>query len=218
MTFTQQQRWGGGQSGVGGWAGASCCRGGGHGRSHSCCPARGPLPTPSHAHAPPAHTPAHAPRASQVGPGILLDHGTGVVIGETAEIGSNVSILQNVTLGGEAGGGVVGRQRACLLACVCALVCGGGGIDRCAHARTHVLARRPRPRPLPLNALTPSRSLARPPTGTGKEHGDRHPKISDNVLIGACATVLGNITIGKGAQVRARGRAGGGAGCMSRRR
>ena len=39
--------------------------------------------------------------------------------------------------------------------------------------------------------------------GTGKEVGDRHPKISDNVLIGACATVLGNITIGKGAQIAA---------------
>lgn len=33
--------------------------------------------------------------------------------------------------------------------------------------------------------------------GTGKETGDRHPKIDDNVLIGASAKVLGNITIGK---------------------
>ena len=32
--------------------------------------------------------------------GILLDHGTGVVIGETAVVGNNVSIMQNVTLGG----------------------------------------------------------------------------------------------------------------------
>ena len=39
--------------------------------------------------------------------------------------------------------------------------------------------------------------------GTGKEVGDRHPKVSDNVLIGASATILGNITIGKGAQVAA---------------
>ena len=39
--------------------------------------------------------------------------------------------------------------------------------------------------------------------GTGKEVGDRHPKISDNVLIGAAATILGNITIGKGAMVAA---------------
>jgi len=39
--------------------------------------------------------------------------------------------------------------------------------------------------------------------GTGKEVGDRHPKVNDNVLIGANATILGNITIGKGAQVAA---------------
>ena len=76
--------------------------------------------------------------AAKLGRGVLLDHGTGVVIGETAEVGNNVSILQNVTLG-----------------------------------------------------------------GTGKEHGDRHPKVSDNVLIGASATILGNIRIGKGAQVAA---------------
>ena len=39
--------------------------------------------------------------AARFGKGILLDHGTGVVIGETAELGNNVSILQNVTLGGK---------------------------------------------------------------------------------------------------------------------
>ncbi|KAK9823693.1 hypothetical protein WJX72_004670 [[Myrmecia] bisecta] len=76
--------------------------------------------------------------AARIGKGILLDHGIGVVIGETAVIGNNVSLMQHVTLG-----------------------------------------------------------------GTGKEQGDRHPKISDNVLIGASATVLGNITVGKGAQVAA---------------
>ncbi|KAI3432387.1 hypothetical protein D9Q98_003943 [Chlorella vulgaris] len=76
--------------------------------------------------------------AASFGKGILLDHGTGVVIGETAQLGNNVSILQNVTLG-----------------------------------------------------------------GTGKVHGDRHPKISDNVLIGASASILGNIRVGKGAQVAA---------------
>ena len=76
--------------------------------------------------------------AAQIGRGVLLDHGTGLVIGETAVVGNNVSILHNVTLG-----------------------------------------------------------------GTGKEHGDRHPKISDNVLIGASATILGSIQVGKGAQVAA---------------
>ncbi|GAX74909.1 hypothetical protein CEUSTIGMA_g2355.t1 [Chlamydomonas eustigma] len=76
--------------------------------------------------------------AARIGKGILLDHGTGVVIGETAVIGNNCSLLQNVTLG-----------------------------------------------------------------GTGKEVGDRHPKIMNNVLIGASATVLGNIVIGDGAQIAA---------------
>ena len=37
---------------------------------------------------------------AKMGKGILMDHGTGIVIGQTAEIGNNVSILQNVTLGG----------------------------------------------------------------------------------------------------------------------
>lgn len=37
--------------------------------------------------------------------------------------------------------------------------------------------------------------------GTGKESGNRHPKIADNVLIGASSTVLGNIPVGEGALV-----------------
>lgn len=71
-----------------------------------------------------------------VGQGIMIDHGTGVVIGETATIGDHVSILQNVTLG-----------------------------------------------------------------GTGKEEGDRHPKIRSGVLIGAGAKILGNIVVGECARV-----------------
>jgi len=76
--------------------------------------------------------------AARIGSGILLDHGTGVVIGETAVVGNHVSLMQNVTLG-----------------------------------------------------------------GTGKDAGDRHPRIGDNVLVGAGATVLGAIDVGKGAQVAA---------------
>ncbi|KAJ7277579.1 hypothetical protein O6H91_22G062400 [Diphasiastrum complanatum] len=38
--------------------------------------------------------------AAKIGKGILFDHATGVVVGETAVIGNNVSILHNVTLGG----------------------------------------------------------------------------------------------------------------------
>ncbi|HET9720698.1 MAG TPA: serine O-acetyltransferase EpsC [Solirubrobacteraceae bacterium] len=38
--------------------------------------------------------------AAQIGPGLFIDHGMGVVIGETAEIGADVTIYQGVTLGG----------------------------------------------------------------------------------------------------------------------
>jgi serine O-acetyltransferase len=69
--------------------------------------------------------------AAKIGIGIMLDHGTGIVIGETASLGDNCSLLQGVTLG-----------------------------------------------------------------GTGKETGDRHPKIGANVMIGAGAKVLGNIKVG----------------------
>ncbi len=76
--------------------------------------------------------------AAKVGKGIFLDHATGLVVGATATIGDNVSILQGVTLG-----------------------------------------------------------------GTGKECGDRHPKIRDGVLIGAGAKVLGNIEIGRCSRIAA---------------
>ena len=76
--------------------------------------------------------------AAQMGCGIMLDHATGLVIGETAKVGNNVSILQSVTLG-----------------------------------------------------------------GTGKDEGDRHPKIADGVLISAGAKILGNIKVGIGAKVGA---------------
>uniref|UniRef100_A0A0E0JX16 serine O-acetyltransferase n=1 Tax=Oryza punctata TaxID=4537 RepID=A0A0E0JX16_ORYPU len=76
--------------------------------------------------------------AAAVGSGVLLDHATGVVIGETAVVGDGVSILHHVTLG-----------------------------------------------------------------GTGKAVGDRHPKVGDGVLIGAGATILGNVRIGAGAKIGA---------------
>ncbi|GAA0143204.1 acetyltransferase [Lithospermum erythrorhizon] len=46
--------------------------------------------------------------AARIGNGVLLDHATGVVIGETAVVGNNVSILHHVTLGGS---GKVGGDR-----------------------------------------------------------------------------------------------------------
>ncbi len=76
--------------------------------------------------------------AAIIGAGIMLDHGTGFVVGETCVIEDNVSILQSVTLG-----------------------------------------------------------------GTGKEQGDRHPKIRHGVLIGAGAKILGNIEVGEGAKIGA---------------
>ncbi|MFS8543998.1 MAG: serine O-acetyltransferase [Limnochordales bacterium] len=38
--------------------------------------------------------------AARIGPGCFIDHGMGVVIGETAEVGENVTLYQGVTLGG----------------------------------------------------------------------------------------------------------------------
>ena len=69
--------------------------------------------------------------AARLGRGIMIDHAHAIVIGETAVVEDNVSILQDVTLG-----------------------------------------------------------------GTGKEHGDRHPKIRAGVLLGAGCKVLGNIEVG----------------------
>lgn len=76
--------------------------------------------------------------AARIGKGIMMDHASGVVIGETAIVGDNVSMLHAVTLG-----------------------------------------------------------------GTGKEWGDRHPKIHDGVLIAAGAKILGNVQVGQGCKIAA---------------
>lgn len=73
-----------------------------------------------------------------IGKGIMIDHAHGIVIGETAAVGDDVSMLHSVTLG-----------------------------------------------------------------GTGKEGGDRHPKIGNGVLLGAGAKVLGNIRVGRCSRVAA---------------
>jgi len=75
---------------------------------------------------------------ARIGQGIMIDHAHSIVIGETAVVGDNVSMLHSVTLG-----------------------------------------------------------------GTGKEDGDRHPKIGDGVLIGAGAKVLGNISVGRCSRIAA---------------
>jgi serine O-acetyltransferase len=76
--------------------------------------------------------------AAVIGSGIMIDHGTSVVIGETAVVGDDVSMLHEVTLG-----------------------------------------------------------------GTGKESGDRHPKVGHGVLLGAGTKILGNVRIGDGSKVGA---------------
>jgi serine O-acetyltransferase len=76
--------------------------------------------------------------AAPIGRGIFLDHATGLVVGETAVIEDDVSILHDVTLG-----------------------------------------------------------------GTGKDHGDRHPKIRHGVMLGAGAKIIGAIEIGHCARVAA---------------
>lgn len=76
--------------------------------------------------------------AARIGTGVMIDHAHSIVIGETAVVGNDVSMLHSVTLG-----------------------------------------------------------------GTGKEDGDRHPKIGDGVLIGAGAKVLGNITVGRCSRIAA---------------
>jgi serine O-acetyltransferase len=76
--------------------------------------------------------------AAKIGRGIFLDHATGLVVGETAVIDDDVSMLHDVTLG-----------------------------------------------------------------GTGKQGGDRHPKIRYGVMIGAGAKILGNIEVGHCARIAA---------------
>lgn len=75
---------------------------------------------------------------ARLGKGLMIDHATGVVVGETAVIGDDVSMLHGVTLG-----------------------------------------------------------------GTGKDEGDRHPKVGNGVLIGANASILGNIRIGDNSRIGA---------------
>ncbi len=75
---------------------------------------------------------------ARIGKGFFIDHGMGLVIGETSVIGDNVTLFQGVTLG-----------------------------------------------------------------GTGKEKGKRHPTLGNNIVVGAGAKILGNITIGDNVMIGA---------------
>ena len=54
--------------------------------------------------------------AAKVGKGLFIDHGSGVVIGETAEIGDDVTLYQEVTLGGT--GFAIGKRHPTVESCV----------------------------------------------------------------------------------------------------
>jgi serine O-acetyltransferase len=73
--------------------------------------------------------------AARIGKGIFLDHATGLVVGETAVIGDNVSMLQDVTLGGtgKAGGDRHPKVRDCVLIGAGAKVLGNIEIGSCAR-------------------------------------------------------------------------------------
>src|SRR6202008_3052102 len=53
--------------------------------------------------------------AAQLGRRLLIDHGMGVVIGETAIVGNDVTLYQGVTLGGVAVSNTTGRRHPILL-------------------------------------------------------------------------------------------------------
>jgi serine O-acetyltransferase len=73
--------------------------------------------------------------AARIGKGIFLDHATGLVVGETAVVGDNVSMLQDVTLGGtgKAGGDRHPKVRDCVLIGAGAKVLGNIEIGSCAR-------------------------------------------------------------------------------------
>jgi serine O-acetyltransferase len=54
--------------------------------------------------------------AAEIGPGLFIDHGMGVVIGETAKLAEDVTIYQGVTLGGT--GFATGKRHPTVEACV----------------------------------------------------------------------------------------------------
>jgi hypothetical protein len=75
--------------------------------------------------------------AARLGQGLLLDHGTAVVVGETAVIDDDVSMLQGVTLGGTGNAGIVIRRYA--------VVCCSGLVRKCSGRSRWARARRSAP-------------------------------------------------------------------------
>src|ERR671932_173697 len=71
-----------------------------HRVAHALHEAGIPLAPHAIAYASKAATGVEIHPAARIGDSLFIDHGTGVVIGETAEIGDNVTLYQGVTLGG----------------------------------------------------------------------------------------------------------------------
>src|SRR3954466_16378174 len=71
-----------------------------HRVSHALYGARVPLLPRAMALAARAITNIEIHPAASIGQGLFIDHGTGVVVGETAQVGDNVTLYQGVTLGG----------------------------------------------------------------------------------------------------------------------
>ena len=65
--------------------------------------------------------------AAQLGRGVMIDHATGVVIGETAVVGDNVSLLHQVTLGGSGTG--KGKRHPTIGTCSFSLL---GRLQKCS--------------------------------------------------------------------------------------
>ena len=81
-----------------GWAGVQALLV--HRFSHALYEAQVPLVPRTLAYASRAVTGVEIHPAAQIGDDFFIDHGSGVVIGETAEIGDSVTLYQGVTLGG----------------------------------------------------------------------------------------------------------------------
>src|SRR5215203_2816629 len=71
-----------------------------HRVAHALADARVPLAPRAIAYASRSLTGIEIHPAARIADGLFIDHGMGVVIGETAEIGENVTLYQGVTLGG----------------------------------------------------------------------------------------------------------------------
>jgi serine O-acetyltransferase len=114
--------------------------------------------------------------AAKIGKGIFLDHATGLVVGETASIGDNVSILQDVTLGGtgKAGGDRHPKVRDCVLIGAGAKILGNIEIGPCAKIAAGSVV---------LHAVPPRMTVAGVPAKIVGEAGCPEPGLTMDQLL-----------------------------------